>query len=65
MFSISIGAHLGASSPIFAPLLTHETWDALEMARNAFGKECDRSPSLSAMRDSIKGRLSALPEQEN
>lgn len=58
IFAISLGAYMGASSSLLAATAGRETWAALRLARDAFGEECQRSPSLSVMADSIKATLS-------
>lgn len=62
IFAISIGAHLGASNPLLASIASRQTWDMLNLARDAFGDECQQSPSLSVMAESIHKTLRGLPE---
>jgi hypothetical protein len=62
IFAISIGAHLGASNALLAPIASRQTWDMLALARDAFGEECQQSPSLSVMAESIRKTLNAFPE---
>lgn len=53
---------MGASDPILASLATVETWSALRTACDAFGDECDCSPSLLVMRQSLQETLCQLGE---
>ena len=62
IFAVSIGAYMAASNPVFASMTSAETWAALRNARDALGDECDCSPSLRAMRESLRETLSSLPE---
>jgi hypothetical protein len=60
-----MGAYMGASDPLLAPLASEETWIVLRIARDCFGEECRCSPSLSVMRDRIRETFSSLTNVEN
>lgn len=60
IFAVSVGAYMAASNPVFSSMTTPETWNALRNAREALGEECDCSPSLRAMRESLRETLSSL-----
>lgn len=60
IFAISVGAYMAASNPVFSSMTTPETWNALRNAREALGDECDCSPSLRAMRESLRETLSSV-----
>lgn len=62
MFSISIGAYLGASTALLVPYATSDTWDTLRLARDSFGEECQSSPSLSLMAESIRIALADIDD---
>lgn len=64
IFAISIGAHLGASNPLLAPIASRQTWDMLALVRNKFGDECQQSPSLSVMAESIRKLLRTFPDRD-
>lgn len=61
IFAISIGAYLGASNPLLAPVASDETWAMLRLARDVFGDDCRCSPSLFVMRESIRETLASIP----
>ena len=53
---------MGASDPLLAPIASWETWDVLNLARDAFGEECRYSPSLSVMAESMRVTLSGVQD---
>lgn len=53
---------MGASTSLLDPFAQQDTWDTLRLARDAFGDECQSSPSLSLMAESLKATLSALDD---
>lgn len=65
IFAISVGAHLGVSNPLLAPIASRQTWDMLGLVRDTFGDECQQSPSLSVMAESIRKLLRIFPDCES
>ena len=63
IFSITLGAYMGASDPLLAPIASSETWDVMRLARDSFGDECRYSPSLAVMAESIRVTLSTVRER--
>lgn len=65
IFAISIGAHLGVSNPLLAPIASSQTWDMLALVRDTFKDNCQQSPSLSVMAESIRKLLRTFPDRDN
>ena len=63
IFAISLGAYMGASTPVLASFAAPDIWDTLELARDAFGPDCNSSPSLALMAESMRATLGGIRER--